>query len=618
MRKILLTILLSVFCVALNAAEKSTTLVYINGQRYYVHHVEPQQTLYSLSKMYGVDSGQIVESNPQLAEGLKSGVDIKIPYQVQTTKEAELSKSERRRFSEHTIKSGETLYSISRKYEISIEVIINDNPKVDPISLREGEVLLIRKKEQGESDKMKNLAEWEKYRDNLNRVAPEGYKFHLVNQGETLYSLSRRYGMSVDDIVEVNNLSDGLKMGHLIAVLSDEQDVADSGDNALSEQSDEQPTGSSLPSGGIRAKAESEKLRVAIFLPLQINGDIRSEFAEFYNGFLLGLEDIKVQHPNRDITVDLYNSGRDRDKIADIASSEQFKGTDLIIGPIYNESISALVPYAKANSVPIVSPLSQVRDVRSDMVFQMASLPEHRYDKIGDMLASHKHITFIHTESTDVNFYNQILAMIGVRDESEITHHTYTFEHPDVTRKLKEEDEERISPSDLTQFIANEQDNTIIITSDNQTDVDRILAALTSAKTNQLARSLSRPKYSVLGNSAWSNYSTIDRFLFFSNGVVLFPSYAANRSCSDVVKSFDSRYVVEFGARPSLYSYRGYDAASIFVNGAYSTIESRMQGVIYQPLQSQYIFSQDERSGVVRNINSVRINYNKDFTITVE
>ncbi len=616
-RKTLITILLIGWVFALQAAERSTTLVNIGGERYYIHRVESQQTIYSLAKLYGVSQSDINDSNPKVVNGLKAGDDIKIPYrqiEEQTVSSESLSRSERRRFDEHAVASGETLYSISRKYEISIDIIVEDNPSVDPVALSVGQNLLIRKREQGESDALKSLTEWKSYRDNLNRVAPDGYQFHIVERGETTYSLSRRYDMSEEDFERVNDLSAGLKMGALVLVRDSQ---SESGDES---QSSEDSSAQQRRVVRFKAKSEAEQVRVALFLPLKVEGTVRKEFAEFYNGVLLAVADIKKSHPRRHISLDLYNSGRDSSLVASIARSAEFAGTDLIIGPIYEQCIEALLPYAYANSVPIVSPLSQISSLQGEgVVFQMPPSASSRYEKVGDLLSPQRHVTFIHTDKIDSIFYNQMLSMIP--DTTKYQSHTYQYEHPDITRSRLKYNKNYISPSDLTPYIANKRDNTIIITSDNPMDVDRVLAALSSADSNQRARSLSKPSYLVLGSSAWGNYSSLDRSLLFSNGVTIFPSYEAKRSSEAVVR-FDKRYIKGFRSTPSLYSYRGYDAATIFINGIYSDIEYKMQGSTYVPLQSPYLFMEDESvdggSGVVRNVNSLRVNYNRDFTITIE
>ena len=60
--------------------EKSQTIVYINGAKYYVHNVRHGETLYSLAKTYGVAEQVIAAENPQLAQGQpKADQSLKIP-----------------------------------------------------------------------------------------------------------------------------------------------------------------------------------------------------------------------------------------------------------------------------------------------------------------------------------------------------------------------------------------------------------------------------------------------------------------------------------------------------------------------------------------------------------
>ena len=52
--------------------DKSGTVVYINGAKYYIHTVQPGETLYGLSKAYEVGEKVIVENNPSAASGLRA------------------------------------------------------------------------------------------------------------------------------------------------------------------------------------------------------------------------------------------------------------------------------------------------------------------------------------------------------------------------------------------------------------------------------------------------------------------------------------------------------------------------------------------------------------------
>ena len=131
--------------------EKSQTIVYINGAKYYVHNVRHGETLYSLAKTYGVAEQVIAAENPQLAQGLKADQSLKIPVvETGVVVQEQLSpKKLKKTFDQHTVQKGETLYGISKRYAISVETIMEDNPGLDPIHLKPGSVILIRKKAVG-------------------------------------------------------------------------------------------------------------------------------------------------------------------------------------------------------------------------------------------------------------------------------------------------------------------------------------------------------------------------------------------------------------------------------------------------------------------------------------
>ena len=109
---------------------------------------------------------------------------------------------------------GETLYAISRQYEIPVKTLLEDNPNLDPLHMRLGERILIRKKQIGSEDEAGTKEQWEEYRQSLNSVADEGTAYHIVHPGETFYSLSRRFGITE---TELSALNDGLKPADLKA-----------------------------------------------------------------------------------------------------------------------------------------------------------------------------------------------------------------------------------------------------------------------------------------------------------------------------------------------------------------------------------------------------------------
>ena len=52
----------------------------IDGKNYIIHQVEKKETLFSIGKRYGVEIGQVVQSNPGADSGIDAGQILKIPY----------------------------------------------------------------------------------------------------------------------------------------------------------------------------------------------------------------------------------------------------------------------------------------------------------------------------------------------------------------------------------------------------------------------------------------------------------------------------------------------------------------------------------------------------------
>ncbi len=92
---------------------------------------------------------------------------------------------------------GETLYSIARRYDVSVDTLVDINGIDDPTGLSVGTVLLV----------------------------PGQY---TVKPGDTYYGIARRYGLGVDELLEMNDRSEStvLRVGDSLYVPQGDQAVA--------------------------------------------------------------------------------------------------------------------------------------------------------------------------------------------------------------------------------------------------------------------------------------------------------------------------------------------------------------------------------------------------------
>ena len=154
-------------------AQKSATVIFVNGKKYYVHTVKSGETLYSLSKQYQVSEEAIRECNPIAADGLKIDQSLKIPVSEAVEMEARADKKCKKEYLTHRIKGGETLYSIARDYNIPVATIREDNPQINPQFLKIGESLWIRRSDMGSSSEKQAQAEMDAYAQALNNAVDE-------------------------------------------------------------------------------------------------------------------------------------------------------------------------------------------------------------------------------------------------------------------------------------------------------------------------------------------------------------------------------------------------------------------------------------------------------------
>ncbi len=598
MRKFLCILLLLVAAAGTVSAQegRSNSIVYIGGVRFYVHTVVAGQTLSSLSRLYEVDTATLLKHNPAAADGLKIDQTIKIPFTAKTGKAAAADRKTKRNFTTHRVAKGETLYSIARRYEISVPVLLEDNPSADPSHLSIGQELRIRKKAVGKADDEQTLREMDHYADRMTDAADDGYIYRVVQPKETVYSLSHKYGMTEAEFIALNGLEGKtLQAGAIIKVPAPEKQAEAP---ATEPQQPAQPP--VFDDAVFRAVSPSQPLEVALLLPVaaETRLPVNTRFLDFYQGFLIGLQEVKQR--GYSVNVTLYNTARDSLKMARIIASDEFRRAQLIVGPVYEEELQQVVAYAQMHGIPVVTPLAEIASVHSPVLFQMAPASPHKFDKLVDLLGEDRHVTVIRPSKVDKDFEAELLPLLSNKS---YTDHKYSY-HLGA---------ENAEANDLSPLITRHPKNLFIVTASEELDVDRILASLASAATNILARTGTAPDFVVLGSPKWSHFQSVDRSTFFKNRVVMLTSYA--KHSTEATEAFDRRYLEAFGQLPSMYSCRGYDAAVIFCKGMFDDIQYNMGGRRYAPLQTVYSFERSAR-GTWVNREWMRLDYNKDFTVT--
>ncbi len=176
----------------------------VDGKEFYVYKVAKSEGFYTLTQRFDVTQEEIIRYNPAAKNGLKHNQILLIPVtneQGNTSQDEPVEKSSFK----HTIKRGESLYSISKMYNVTIAEILELNPGTTK-RINAGDVLRIpqKKKKKSTAISQSTATAPTSTTTPVTVDTNEEYTFHTVARGETLYAISQQHNCSVEDILRSN------------------------------------------------------------------------------------------------------------------------------------------------------------------------------------------------------------------------------------------------------------------------------------------------------------------------------------------------------------------------------------------------------------------------------
>ncbi len=345
-----LLILISVCSCTLLSAQKK---VIYEGEACYLHILEKGNTLYGISKDYAAPIPKILEFNPAAKVSLSIGQKIYIPIRAISKREAKRSPDMEGNVLVHRVNKGETLYSLSKKYQIDQGVLLEANPGLAESGLKKGQVIRI--------PTVSIMVE-----QSLVRPAIEdSLLHHNVIQGETLYSLSKNYEVEIEQIQKVNGgLPDGLKAGMTLRL-----PIRRSGEPIDRTATEEDVVKEEVELRDISGGVSYE---IGLLLPFSLGvqdtlGTVvpgkREDVVkltdiafEFYRGSQMALEELSKS--GLSASVHVIDVSSERQDVTKCLNRSGITELDLIIGPLHKDAFEMVSSDGKLASVFRASPIS--------------------------------------------------------------------------------------------------------------------------------------------------------------------------------------------------------------------------------------------------------------------
>ena len=391
------------FLISIISTAQNYPIQNINGVEYYVYTVEASEGLYRISKKFNVLQADIYKANPGITEAIKAGQTLYIPVNKGNGSKSMQKSSYQKKIIEHKVLAKQTLYSISKMYGVEQSDIVGMNPEIQGNTIKIGQTLKIpisnmtKGEEQERVINQINDTQSPPTSNTSNRNVKKKYvTYEVKNKKETLYSISKQFGVSINEIIEANPYAqDGIKKGDILQIPIDEKNIPKTSGNELYHLVQPKETiygickqyniskedlfrrNPRLQTEGLKygdtifiASAEktlgnttdgnTRTYKIAYLLPFSIGENERNvnieRFIDFYRGSLIAMEDIKTSGVSLEVYT--FDTQLGTSKTQEIVKSKLPKDIDLIIGPAYPEQISQVASFAKKNNIVQVVPFT--------------------------------------------------------------------------------------------------------------------------------------------------------------------------------------------------------------------------------------------------------------------
>lgn len=534
-------------------AQEELTIERIDGDRFILHEVEPKQTLYAISKKYAVSIAEITKANPDInVTELKIGQVIKIPYGRDQRRNLRRNKVEIEGDTiYHTVLKKETLYSLSKRYKITVEMIEALNPEVAKDGLKEGATLVIPYTESPVVDE-----------EHLKTAVEDSLIIHLVQPKETLYSISKTYKVSIDSIQMVNDgLKSDLVAGSTIRIPKKNPDF----DRLKKQLRKPKKDTLAIP------LEPSDTTTVALMLPFYLpsndtldtleskryqpyNVEPLSQYAiKFYQGFMLAVDSLRAQGHHFKLKV--FDTNNDTNLIQSYLDSDTLNDVQLLIGPLYRSNFEFVADQLRDRPIGLVTPVkisSKVLLGRPNVAKVEASEPAQTigmskfiggffpFEEIA-IVNSGRHEDQYHFELAE-KYINQSLVE---QTDSVRTINVFSF-----------------SDDRVENLFSDTSHTAVFIPSENQAYVTRALMALHNFVMDHDTASIT-----VFGLDQWRSFTNLSIDQLCNLNVHVASQHYENYNDRNTVRLIQ-QFRTRFGTDPEKFGFLGFDVGHYFLNNA--------------------------------------------------
>lgn len=406
---------------------------------------------------------------------------------------------------------------------------------------------------------------------------------HVVSKGDTMWNIAKRYNITVDELVaanpEMKQADYKLKKGSIINI------------PAVTTASNS-PTQTAAPI--------SKTVGIAFLLPMKATGVEGERSVEFYRGFLMAAD--KLRDNGRDINIYTYNEDANQSSLVTIINKLKTQKPDVIIGPVYPAHFTEVANFAKEQQIRMVVPFSS-------KAWQVHTTPQ---------------LCLLNTPMQYQQIFAADLFLKIFKIRNAVFMHINNANEQTFTQQLKG----RLNAAGVTTTVCNldapltqlksacaKNKQTVIVPDNSDPAVLRQLLE----RIKQFCAQYPKYKVSLFGYPGWLDHEQALREDFHVADTYIYTNAFYN-PYSRGIAEFNAQYKAWFNAEPLDVTPRmgllGYDLATHLLQGFFTygknfTTQRAGTGM----LQSDMRFAATEAGGGLVNNSVSFIHYKSDKTI---
>ena len=574
------------------AVTKSNDIVVIRGKSYYLHTVQPGQTLYSICKAYGANIDEVKSLNDKKDNALSLYEVLKVPYTYPFVHQDD-------KFYYHKVVKGETFYSIARLYKIKPKRLLKFNEgyaQNQPLAV--GAVVKLP------------LAEID---------------LSVLGEEEIEASVGKKQEIRPERPVRNESVKK-----------VEEASVTDILQDALmqkNEKTEQEPEKETTTVIGATDKMEipdyiSEVVmpvdpfvKVALLLPfsakdypvfvdtlvekMPVQISARSEqFISFYEGVLLAVDSLKNQ--GYKVNLKVFDTERSAEKMYTMVDEIDRFHPDLIIGPVYGSVYKALMDDLTNKNIPVIYPLSsrseefgvypdfiQVNPSMKALTVAMSDWLREEAEEANLVCLNLTGNEVSHSDLEDIRLFKEYMHRIG-------------------SMNFYDWNTSAVPLDGLRLQLLPDRENIIILPTTKEAEVSKILPVL-SALTDGY-------RITVVGFPEWQAFTSVDHETYFKLNTKIF-TYSYVDNTTEPAKRFALKYRKYFYTEPNNLAYKAFDMSLYFIELAAKYRDRTLDALEFYPRNgdfSRFYFQKMEGQAGKENQGFYIVNFGSDYRLKIE